>query len=61
MSKTAATITMNTDVLARLRSAAEIEKRTVSQQLEMIVERHFKSDVKPTARKPRGGQQRKGV
>ncbi len=41
--KTAATITMSNSVLSRLRGVAESEKRTVSQQLEMIVESHFKA------------------
>jgi hypothetical protein len=39
--KTTATITMNRTVLERLRERARAEKRTLSQQLELLAENHF--------------------
>ena len=47
--KATATITMSATVLDRLREIAKSEKRSLSQQLEMLVERHF--GVQPTRRK----------
>ena len=47
--KATATITMSAPVLDRLREIAKSEKRSLSQQLEMLVERHF--GVQPTRRK----------
>ena len=39
--KTTATITMSAPVLHRLRETAKSEKRSLSQQIELLVERHF--------------------
>lgn len=39
--KASATITMSRPVLDRLRKVAAADKRTISQQLELLVERHF--------------------
>jgi predicted CopG family antitoxin len=47
--KATATITMSAPVLDRLRKIAKSEKRSLSQQLEMLVERHFAT--RPTRRK----------
>jgi hypothetical protein len=47
--KATATITMNATVLNRLRQTARLEKRSLSQQLEMLAERHFE----PSARRSR--------
>jgi hypothetical protein len=42
-----ATITMSRPVLSQLREIARLEKRTLSQQLELLVERHL-GTAKPT-------------
>jgi hypothetical protein len=47
--KATATITMSAPVLDRLRDVAKSEKRSLSQQIELLVERHF--GVTPTRRK----------
>lgn len=39
--KTSATITMNAVVLDRLKKQAKAEKRTLSQQIEMLVEKNL--------------------
>ncbi len=39
--KSTATITMSAPVLDRLRALAKKEKRSVSQQLEVLVEKHL--------------------
>lgn len=51
MSKAASTITMSIQTLAKLRDAAAKEKRTLSAQLEILVERHF-AEADQTAGKP---------
>ncbi len=42
-----ATITMSRPVLEQLKEVAQREKRTLSQQLELLVEQHFGIPQKP--------------
>ena len=51
MSKATSTITMSITTLAKLRDVAVKEKRTLSAQLEMMVERHF-AEADQSADKP---------
>lgn len=54
--KESATITMNASVLERIRETARVEKRTLSQQLEMLVEKHFGQSAVPTSSHHSGGK-----
>jgi len=46
--RTNATITLDKTIMDRLRSLAANEKRSVSQQLELMLEKHFGMTTRPS-------------
>jgi len=59
--KSTASISLSDEVLSATRQWAASEHRALSHHIEMILSAAIAKRSKPTARKPRGGNQRKGA